>query len=78
MPGPNSVPNGDTRLMLGHMNEAFICEVHSDKNLDLCFEREGMYYTDKHGELVLYPCRVVSLRNYLAKRNRLVTGKTTK
>ena len=76
MPGPNSCPNGDARLILGHVNEAFMCEVHADKQLDLCVERQGKQYVDKHGEVCNYRCHVVSLRHYLARRNMLRTGKT--
>lgn len=28
MPGPNSAPNGDTRIVRGHINEEFVCEKH--------------------------------------------------
>lgn len=64
MPGPQSTPNGDTRIIAGHVNEAFVCGTHFDKRLDLCQGDEE--------------CRIITLRAYLAKRNRLVTGKTFK
>lgn len=67
MPGPNSVPNGDTRLMRGHINEAFVCQRHVDKHLDVCYDRVD---AEKNA------CVVVPLRQYLAERNRLRTGKT--
>ena len=62
MPGPNSCPNGDTRVMLGHVNEEFVCYKHGDKELDLCYSRSG--------------CNIISLRVYLSERGRLRTGKT--
>lgn len=62
MPGPNSARNGDTRIILGHIDEVFVCVKHGEKELDKCQNRAG--------------CTMESLRLYLAKRNRLVTGKT--
>jgi hypothetical protein len=62
MPGPLSAPNGDTRIVRGHINEEFVCDKHFDKEFDVCLDRQG--------------CVVIPLRQYLAKRNRLVTGKT--
>lgn len=62
MPGPNSCPNGDTRVMRGHVNEVFVCEKHGDKETYECSMKPG--------------CKLVPLRDYLYKRNRLVTGKT--
>ena len=67
MSGPNSAPNGDTRVVKGHINEEFMCDKHGDKHLDEC---ESNQVLDRSH------CDVVSLRDYLAKRNRLVTGKT--
>ena len=67
MPGPLSTPNGDTRIIRGHVNEVFMCEKH---NTDYDSHNEEF---NKDGELL---CRRVSLREYLLKRNRLVTGKT--
>lgn len=67
MPGPQSVPNGDTTIVRFHVNEKFMCDKHN-KEYD---QHEESY--DKDGQLT---CRMVSLREYLAKRNRLVTGKT--
>jgi hypothetical protein len=61
MPGPMSVPNRDTTIVRGHVNEVFMC----DKNHEESYDRDGLLL-----------CRMVSLREYLAKRNRLVTGKT--
>jgi hypothetical protein len=73
MAGPNSTPNGDTTLSLGHVNEKFACNLHGEKHLDWCEETESGISTGKFD----FPnCNVVSLRNYLASRNRLVTGKT--
>lgn len=69
MPGPMSVPNGDTTIVRGHVNEVFMCDKHN-KEYDHKDHEESY---DKDGQLL---CRVVSLREYLAKRNRLVTGKT--
>lgn len=61
MPGPNSAPNGDARLVVG-VSQDYMCERHADKELDECLDR--------------HPSLVVPLRYYLAKRNRLRTGKT--
>lgn len=30
MPGPNSSPNGDTRIVRGHWNEEFRCDKHRE------------------------------------------------
>lgn len=62
MPGPLSTPNGDVRIIRGHVKEEFVCNRHADKNLDECFSNEK--------------CTIVPLRDYLYNRNRLVTGKT--
>lgn len=61
MPGPNSCPNGDISLMLGHVNEEFACVKHG-RNGEWCD--------------IDPKCSFVSLRTYLASRGRLVTGKT--
>lgn len=74
MPGPNSAPNGDTSLVKGHINEDFMCELHSDKHLDECEVNEDFWRNRNVRNLP--KCRVVSKRDYLAKRNRLHTGKT--
>jgi len=58
MAGPNSVPNGDTRLMMGHVNTEYRCDTHSK-----CSWEEKS-------------CKIITLREWLAKRNRLRTGKT--
>lgn len=62
MPGPLSTPNGDVRIIRGHVNESFVCDKHFEKELDKCYSDER--------------CTIVPLRDYLYKRNRLVTGKT--
>lgn len=62
MPGPLSTPNGDVRIIRGHVNEEFVCNKHGDKNVDECFADAK--------------CTIVPLRDYLYQRNRLVTGKT--
>jgi hypothetical protein len=67
MAGPNSVPNGDTRLMMGHVNTVYLCDKHGDKELDKCEER---LTREKN------PCKMITLREYLAARKRLITGKT--
>lgn len=58
MAGPNSVPNGDTRLMMGHVNTEYRCDTHR-----VCTQDSES-------------CRVITLREWLLKRNRLVTGKS--
>lgn len=60
MPGPNSAPNGDTTIVRGHVNEEFI-EVKR---------------TTRIGNNVFHWSEWVPKREYLAKRNRLRTGKT--
>lgn len=62
MPGPLSTPNGDVRIIRGHVEESFVCDKHGEKELDKCYTR--------------YMCTIVPLRDYLYSRNRLVTGKT--
>lgn len=73
MSGPNSAPNGDTRLVMGHVNEEFMCQTHGNKHLDRC-EKNLVYTIDER--LDGKKCVVVGLRTYLAQRNKLVTGKT--
>lgn len=69
MAGPNSAPNGDTRIVVGHVDADYACEIHGTKHLDWCEETE-------QGEFDFPACHVVPLRYYLAKRNRLRSGKT--
>ncbi len=74
MSGPNSIPNGDTTVMRGHMNEKFICTAHKDKR-GKRMEVDSLRSTcpmdsDKH------PCHVLPLRWYLEQRGMLRTGKT--
>lgn len=59
MPGPNSAPNGDSRLVAGSANAEILCDVHTEK----C-------------DMLTKNCKVVTLREYLARRKRLITGKT--
>lgn len=72
MPGPNSCPNGDTRVSRGHINEVFVCKIHGEKSLDDCEWKS--VNLDKYGEP--YACSIIPLREYLAQRNMLRTGKT--
>lgn len=67
MPGPNSIPNGDTTVMRGHVNEKFVCRIHAGKQLDTC---EANIATDEG------MCKIIPLRWYLEERGRLNTGKT--
>jgi hypothetical protein len=78
VPGPNSTPNGDTTLSRGHVDEKFVCNIHAEKQLDKCEEnirrREN---ADSDREKRQIPaCQIVPLREYLAVRGRLRTGKT--
>jgi hypothetical protein len=58
MPGPNSSPDGDTRLVVGHPAQEFVwVEVKSTKD-----ERFPGYWEP--------------LRINLARKGRLITGKT--
>ncbi len=70
MPGPMSVPNGDTTIVRGHVNEVFMCDKH---NKEYDHKDHSETFSKEDGLLL---CRMVSLREYLFKRNRLVTGKT--
>jgi hypothetical protein len=70
MSGPNSVPNGDTRVMRGHMSEVFICDWHG-KEVPGPESRCPKQSKDPEN-----PCPILPLRWYLLKRNRLRTGKT--
>lgn len=72
MPGPNSAPNGDTTIVRGHVNEEFYCETHKDKHVGECEVNEEWCHINP----LLPHCRVVPKRYWLAKRNRLRTGKT--
>lgn len=75
MSGPLSVPNGDTTIVRGHVNEVFMCDKHN-KQYDDKDHKEEYSAVKGFPEDGLLLCRMVSLREYLAKRNRLVTGKT--
>lgn len=55
MPGPNSAPNGDRRLVSNEM----VCSTHGDDDRK-CNDR----------------CSYVRWRDFLATRNRMVSGKT--
>lgn len=78
MPGPNSTPNGDTTVSRGHVNESFVCDLHFEKHLDRCDENiRRRERADSDREKRQIPaCRIVPLREYLAARGRLRTGKT--
>lgn len=74
MAGPNSAPNGDTRIVMGHVNEEFVCMLHGPKHLAWCNETVAGLMDGRY----TYPaCKVVSLRQHLALRGHLVTGKTS-
>ena len=67
MAGPLSVPNGDVRIIRGHVQEEFICKCGNHK----C---DGTYDSwDNQNTHEMIP-----LRTHLSNRNRLVTGKTKK
>jgi len=73
MAGPNSAPNGDTRIVVGHVHADYACEIHGTKHLGWCEETERGIAS---GRFDFPACHVVPLRHYLAKRNKLRTGKT--
>lgn len=78
MPGPNSAPNGDTSIVRGHVQEKFVCDSHGEKQLDRCdnnIRRRERADSDREKRQIP-DCRIVPLREYLTKRNRLRTGKT--
>lgn len=64
MAGPLSTPNGDQRIIRGHVNEEFICKCGNNK----C---DGSIDVSRP-----YAHKMIPLRDYLYARNRLVTGKT--
>jgi len=53
MAGPNSAPNGDTRIIRGHVNEEFACETHRECTLDTdrCKVVPLRWYLSKRGRL---------------------------
>ena len=65
MPGPCSLPAGSRAEWLNH-NEV-ICNMHNDCT-------PGSPKTSKNGEVIVHD--FVTRRVWLAKRNRLRTGKT--
>lgn len=65
MSGPNSVRNGDMRILRGHIEEVFMCDRHGKEVVGDCPKQSEEN-----------PCPVVPLRWYLEKRGRLRTGKT--
>ena len=66
MAGPLSVPNGDVRIIRGHVQEEFLCKCGNEK----C---DGTPRGDRPNAHKMIP-----LRDYLAARGRLITGKTRK
>lgn len=73
MARPLSVPNGDTRVARGHVEEEFVCVLHGPKHLAWCNDTVAGLMT---GEFDFPVCRVVPLRWYLEQRGLLRTGKT--
>lgn len=67
MAGPLSTPNGDVRIIRGHVQEEFLCRC-GDKKCD------GIKIDWNTG----YVHKLIPLRDYLAARGRLITGKTKK
>lgn len=73
MAGPNSAPNGDTRLVVGHSNSESACEIHGQAHVGWCEETMDLLAEEK----ISSPrCSVGPLRWYLLSRGRLKTGKT--
>jgi hypothetical protein len=58
MAGPNSAPNGDARLVKGHLLAEFVWVEYYDELTRMSFRMQ------------------VPLRDYLARKHRLLTGKT--
>ena len=67
MPGPCSLPNGGSRMEYASQWD-LICNVHKD-----CTPDSHTVYT-KSGDLMFHD--FVNRRTWLAKRNKLRTGKT--
>ena len=57
MPGPLSVPNGDSRILRNDL----VCATHGEQNARCQWDKG---------------CAKITLREFLFRRNRLVTGKT--
>ncbi len=75
MPGPNSIPNGDTTVMRGHANEKFVCLSHGGRGpVEIDGPTCNRVHKDSEGRQV--EPKVLPLRWYLGERNRLRTGKT--
>lgn len=72
MPGPNSAPNGDTRLVRGHINEAFT--VISRRTCARCYAQYVASVPEKQEP---EPYIMLPLREHLARHGNLVTGKTS-
>lgn len=55
MVGPLSTPNGDVRIIRGHIHEEFVCMVHMDKcnrQYDNCHEVPLREYLTSRNKLV--------------------------
>lgn len=69
MAGPLSTPNGDVRIIRGHVHEEFMCICGNIKCGGI---RLDSWDDPKKGH------KMIPLREYLLARGRLSTGKTGK
>ncbi len=67
MPGPNSLPNGSSRMEYAEM-WVLVCDYHNNCTPD------SHKVFDKHGDIIFHA--FITKREWLAKRNKLRTGKT--
>lgn len=71
MPGPNSSPAGDVRLVRGHIGEEFVVIRYGTCNR--CY---AQYVASVPEDQEPEPYIMLPLREHLARHGNLVTGKT--
>lgn len=72
MPGPCSLPNGSSRMEYAEQWE-LVCDLHHKGENKVCTPDSHKVY-DKHEDVIFHAW--VSKREWLARRNKLRTGKT--
>lgn len=71
MSGPCSLPNGNSRMEYAAMWN-LVCDIHHKGNIICTPDNHTVF--DKHGDLIHHA--FITKREWLARRNKLRTGKT--
>lgn len=72
MPGPLSLPNGRSRVEYTEMWD-IVCDIHHKNDERVCTPDDHKML-DKYGDVIFHAW--VTKREWLARRNKLRTGKT--